>query len=328
MRNPRRWRLIAWQALGLALLLGVLALGVAQVRDNLAARGIASGFDFLLQPAGFDIGEGLIAFESTDTLARAFAVGVLNTLKVALLGIVLATALGAAVGIGRRGPNALLRGLCGAYVEVFRNVPVLVQLLVWYVALVEGLPDGAEPLNLGAGVLLSKVGLALPGWVHTADAGWQWSVPALPVDGGFAPEGGWVLSPEFLAVWLGLSGYTAAYIAEVVRGGIAAVPAGQVDAARSLGLRPPQVLRHVVGPQALRVIVPPLTNQFLNLTKNSSLAVAIGYPDVVSIANTTLNQTGRALECIALIMAVYLMTSLLTAGGMALWNRRVAGIAP
>ncbi len=318
--NPTT-RARVWQALALGVLVGLLVVLVHNLRTNMAARGIQSGWGFLADTAGFDIGESLIAFESIDPYWKAFVVGVLNTLRVAVIGIVLVTLAGVALGVGRSARNTLVRGLCQVYVELFRNVPVLVQLLIWYVLLVEFLPDPAEPLHLGASVLLSKAGLVLPWLAHTAEAGWHLS---LPVQGDFSPEGGVTLTPEFLALLLGLSCYTAAFVAEIVRGGIAAVPRGQVEAAQSIGLSRRQTMRLVVLPQALRVIVPPLTNQYLNLTKNSSLAVAIGYPDVVSIANTTLNQTGRAVECIALIMAVYLTTSLTTAALMHLYNRRVA----
>jgi general L-amino acid transport system permease protein len=286
----------------------------------MAARGIQSGFDFLGEPAGFDIGEHLIPYESVDSYRRAFLVGLLNTLRVALVGIVLVTIIGTAVGIGRFSRNALVRGLCLAWVELFRNVPLLVQLLLWYVLMLEGLPEAGEPLALPGGFFLSKAGLALPWFQHAGD-GWHWSRPVLE---GFAFEGGLSLTPEYLAVLLGLVFYTSAFVAEVVRGGIAAVPRGQVEAAHSIGLSGAQTIRLVILPQALRTIVPPLSNQYLNLTKNSSLAVAVGYPDVVSIAGTALNQTGRAVECIAIVMAIYLATSLTTSALMNAWNRRVA----
>ncbi len=297
----------------LALLLAWLA---HNTLANMAARGIQAGWDFLRDAAGFEIGESLIAFDAGQSYGRAFLVGVLNTLRVALAGIAAASLLGLAVGLARLSRNALLSRLAGAYVELIRNVPLLVQLLLWYLLLVEYLPDPGEPLHLGSWLLLSKGGLSLP-WPD--ENGWS-----LPQPGPFAVEGGATLTPEFVALWWGLSLYTAAFIAEVVRGGVLAVPRGQMEAALSIGLSRAQVLRRVVLPQALRVIVPPLANQYLNLTKNSSLAVAIGYPDVVSIANTALNQTGRALECIGLIMAVYLTTSLLTAALMGWLDRRAA----
>jgi general L-amino acid transport system permease protein len=304
------------QALVLAALALLLAWLAHNTLANMAARGIQAGWDFLRDAAGFEIGESLIAFDAGQSYGRAFLVGVLNTLRVALAGIAAASLLGLAVGLARLSRNALLSRLAGAYVELIRNVPLLVQLLLWYLLLVEYLPDPGEPLHLGSWLLLSKGGLSLP-WPD--ENGWS-----LPQPGPFAVEGGATLTPEFVALWWGLSLYTAAFIAEVVRGGVLAVPRGQTEAALSIGLSRAQVLRRVVLPQALRVIVPPLANQYLNLTKNSSLAVAIGYPDVVSIANTALNQTGRALECIGLIMAVYLTTSLLTAALMGWLDRRAA----
>ncbi|WP_159911286.1 amino acid ABC transporter permease [Pantoea sp. 18069] len=302
--RARLWQLLA--VLGVAALVGWL---VHNTQVNMAARGIQSGWDFLGQTAGFDIGEQPIAFESTDTYWRAFLVGLLNTLRVAFAGVVLCTLLGALIGVGRFSRNLPVRALCRGYVELFRNVPLLVQLLVWYLLLVEYLPDTTEAWSWGEGIFLSKSGLILPFAQHGAD-GWHWSVPVID---GFAIDGGAALSPEFLAVLAGLTFYTAAFVAEVVRAGIASVPRGQIEAAQSIALSRWQTLRLVTGPQALRVMAPPLTNQYLNLTKNSSLAVAVGYPDLVSIANTSLNQTGRALECIAIVMLVYLTLSLATA---------------
>jgi general L-amino acid transport system permease protein len=265
-------------------------------------RGIQSGFDFLLDPAGFDIGESMFTFTSTQTYGAAFLVGLFNTLRVSCIAIVICTLWGTVLGIGRLSGNALARGLCYIYTELFRNIPLLLQLLMWYVVLVELMPDTETPLHFRDWVLLSKEGLALP-----------WLMPE-----------GLTLTPEFLALTWGLTLYTSAFVAEVVRSGIQSVPLGQVEAALSIGLSPWQRLSLVVLPQALRLIVPPLTNQYLNAIKNSSLAVAIGYPDLVSISNTTLNQTGRAVECIAIVMAVYLTLSLLTASGMNYFNRRAA----
>lgn len=344
--------------------------------ENMRSRGIQSGFDFLLQPAGFDIGESLLPYDSYQPYWKAFLVGMVNTLRVALLGIVLTTALGTLLGVGRFSPNALVRGLCYAYVEWFRNIPILIQLLMWYLLLTEVLPDPGSPLTLGGLVFLSKGGLSFPlpewapghGWMALgglaglvlarAQAGWArrrfeatgvpratfWPGLALmlagvlagwlaggmpggwrlPESGEAAVSGGGEITPEFIAVLLGLTLYTSAFVAEVVRAGIQSVPRGQVEAANALGLPRGRQMRLVVLPQALRVIIPPMTNQYLNLTKNSSLAVAIGYPDVVSISNTSLNQTGRAVECIAIIMAVYLTTSLTTSALMNAYNRRAA----
>lgn len=270
---------------------------------NMQARGIQSGFDFLLQPAGFDIGETVFEFDSERPYWRAFLAGVFNTLRVAITGIVLTTLLGTLVGIGRTSHNLLVRTVCTVYVEIFRNIPVLLQLLMWYLVLAVALPPFDAPYNWGA-FQLDKNGLA-------------WMV-------GTEGDTLFTFSPEFLAVLLGLTLYTASFVAEVVRAGITSVPQGQGEAAASLGLSRGQTMRYVMLPQALRVIIPPMTNQYLNLTKNSSLAVAIGYPDVVSIANTALNQTGRAVECIAVIMTVYLITSLATSLFMNWYNARAA----
>jgi general L-amino acid transport system permease protein len=286
---------------------------------NLAARQIRTGFGFLEQPAGFDVGEGLVAYSPRDSYFWAFAAGVANTLRVSLLGIALATALGTAVGVGRLSRNALVRALCTAYVEVLRNVPLVIQLFAWYLVATEILPEAAAPLQLAPHVYLSKGGLQLPypRWAP----GWGWDLPEV---GPFGVSGGLSLTPEFLSLLVGLTTYTAASIAEIVRSGVLAVSGGQAEAAAALGLSRSQAMRLVQLPQALRVIVPPLTSQYLNLTKNSSLAVAIGYPDLVSIANTAINQNGQALECILLIMSVYLTINLVTAGAMSLYDRRVA----
>ena len=362
------------------LALGLIALGVwflaHNTMENMRVRGIQSGFDFLTGPAGFDIGELLIPYESIDPYWKAFLVGVLNTLRVAIIGIVLTTLLGTLIGIGRFSGNAIVRGLCYGYVELFRNVPVLLQLLVWYLLLTEWLPSPEEPLSVAGLVFLSKGGLSYPvpvwglgqglaaiGLLVGAVLAWVWARKArtlfeatgrvrpvllpsialllagglagwlvggapmewnLPVAGDVSVEGGSSFTPEFISVLLGLTFYTAAFVAEVVRAGIASVPRGQTEAAAALGLSTGHQMRLVVLPQALRVIIPPMTNQFLNLTKNSSLAVAIGYPDVVSISNTAINQTGRAVECIAIIMLVYLTTSLTTSGLMNWYNTRSA----
>jgi general L-amino acid transport system permease protein len=322
--HSRRARALAFQV-GLIILLAVL-LGwlLSNTLANMRSRGIQSGFDFLWSTAGFDIGESLIAFDSEQPYWRAFLVGLLNTLRVSITGIVLCTVIGTLVGVGRVSSNALARGLCYAYTEVLRNVPILLQLLMWYVLLVEWMPDPEAPLHWLDAVFLSKGGLSLPAlaWQTTpSGSSLVWAMPML-IEG--EVREGMNLSPEFLAVTLGLSLYTSAFVAEVVRSGLQSVPRGQIEAARSLGLSQGQALRLVVLPQAMRVIVPPLTNQYLNLTKNSSLAVAIGYPDLVNISNTALNQTGRAVECIALIMGIYLLLSLLTSALMNAYNRHVA----
>jgi general L-amino acid transport system permease protein len=343
--------------------------------ENMRTRGIQSGFDFLSAPAGFDIGESLYPFDSGESYWRAFLIGLTNTLRVAIIGIVLTTVIGTLIGVGRFSRNGLVRGLCSAYVEFFRNVPVLLQLLMWYLLFTELLPMASEALHVGP-LYLSKNGVnfPIPVWASGhAWVGWgllagivlafvhrRWALrrfeatgrpPSLylaplaivlgmtvlgwllggapteldaPRQGEFAIEGGGALTPEFLAVLLGLTIYTAAFVAEVVRAGIQSVARGQSEASAALGLSKGQEMRLVMLPQALRVIIPPLTNQYLNLTKNSSLAVAIGYPDVVSIANTAINQTGRAVECIAIVMLVYLTTSIVTSLLMNWYNARAA----
>ncbi len=374
--RSRAVRGLLYQVLAIGLIGLVLWFLAHNTLENMRVRGIQSGFDFLAQPAGFDIGETLIPYESLDPYWRAFLAGLVNTLRVAIVGIVLTTVLGTLLGIGRFSRNAIVRGLCYAYVELFRNVPILLQLLMWYLLLTEALPDPGAPLALPGQVYLSKGGLSFPAPVWAAGHAWgllgalaglagawgyaRWArarfeatgrpprtlLPALafvalgalagwaaggapgawrlPVVGEVSVSGGGEVSPEFIAVLLGLVLYTAAFVAEVVRAGIQSVPLGQTEAANALGLPRGHQMRLVILPQALRVIIPPLTNQYLNLTKNSSLAVAIGYPDVVSIANTAINQTGRAVECIAIIMAVYLFTSLSTSAFMGWYNQRAA----
>lgn len=374
------WRSQAFRALVYQVVaVAVIALLVLYLANNTAtnmrARGIQSGFDFLGGAAGFDIGESLFAFDSGEPYWRAYLVGMTNTLRVAVLGIVLTTILGTLIGVGRFSRNALVRGLCLCYVEFFRNIPVLLQLLMWYLFFTEVLPVSTEAWQLGP-LFLSKGGLNFPipvwatgqvmaawgllaglvaAWFYRSHAqrrfeatgtprstvlaplalalacglaGWVLggAPTALdrPIQGEFAIENGGSLTPEFMALMLGLTIYTAAFVAEVVRAGIQSVSLGQSEAASALGLNRGQTMRLVMLPQALRVIIPPMTNQFLNLTKNSSLAVAIGYPDVVSIANTAINQTGRAVECIAIIMLVYLSTSLFTSVLMNWYNARAA----
>jgi general L-amino acid transport system permease protein len=238
-------------------------------------------------------------------------VGLGNTLRVAIAGILIATVLGTAVGLFRLSKNWLLRTLAGAYVEFIRNSPLLVQLFFWYALITEALPAPRQALEPLSGLFLTNRGIffPLPG-----------SVPVLE---GFNFSGGMVLTPEFATLLVGLSVYTAAFIAEIVRAGVLSVNRGQWEAAFAVGLKPGQALRHVVLPQALRMIVPPMASQYLNLTKNSSLAVAIGYPDLVSIANTTINQTGQAIEGVAIIMAVYLSISLSISAFMNWYNARV-----
>ena len=293
---------------------------VSNTAANLEARRIASGFGFLAREAGFEIGEStFIGYGAADSYLRALTVGLLNTFRVAAIGVVFATLLGALLGLARLSPNWLLARLAAAYVEVIRNVPLLVQLFFWYALISENLPGPREAFEPVRGVFLSNRGIAFPAIASWAPLALEW--PRLE---GFNFHGGAALTPEFAALLAGLVTYTAAFIAEIVRAGILAVSRGQVEAACAVGLGRRAALRHVIAPQALRLMVPPMTSQYLNFAKNSSLAVAIGYPDLVSIANTTMNQTGQAIEGIAIIMAVYLTISLTISAFMNWYNRRVA----
>jgi general L-amino acid transport system permease protein len=372
-----RWRAAALQAL----LVAAVALAVwtlaANTAHNLEARKIASGLGFLQREAGFEIGESpFLAYGAADTYARALAVGLINTFRVALIGIVVATLLGTLIGLARLSRNWLLAKLAAGYVELLRNVPLLVQLFFLYALITENLPGPRAALNPLPGVYLSNRGFAFPlpapdpvyggmalallagailalllaRWARARQARTGQPFPefsagvalvlgpplivflaagaphalVVPTLQGFNLAGGGALTPEFAALLGGLSLYTAAFIAEIVRAGVLAVDRGQFEAAAALGLPRRRAMRLVILPQALRVIVPPLTSQYLNLTKNSSLAVAIGYPDLVSIANTTMNQTGQAIEGIAIIMAVYLTISLSISALMNWYNRRIA----
>ncbi len=369
-------RNIVWQAVVVAALAAIVAYLAHNTRTNLAARHIATGFAFLGRNAGIPIGESLLPYDpAVSTYGDALVIGILNTLKVALVGIVLATVLGTVIGVARLSRNWLLARAAAVYVEVVRDVPLLLQLFFWYM-LLRGLPSVRDAANPLPGVFLSNRGIKLPlldwqpahGWALAAfglgllgTAAWSrlaarrqaetgvrppvWPVALallaglpllawaalgapfrldMPVKGSFNFHGGGTLSPEYVALTAGLVIYTASYIAEIVRSGIQAVPQGQWEAAVALGLRPGAVLRRIVLPQALRVVIPPMTSQFLNLTKNSSLAVAIGYQDVVSIDQTTLNQTGQAVEGIGLLMAVFLAISLSISLLMNWYNARIA----
>jgi len=306
-------RRIAYQAAAIGAALFVAWFLVSNTMANLEERRIASGFSFLQREAGFEIGESaFLRYSASDSYLRALIVGLTNTLAVAVIGIVLATILGTAMGLFRLSKNFLLRTLSAAYVEFIRNVPLLVQLFFWYAVITEGMPSAREALSPLPGVFLSNRGIFFPTFSGT---------PELQ---GFNFVGGAALTPEFAALLIGLSTYTAGFIAEIVRAGILAVDRGQSEAAHALGLSRARTTRLIILPQALRVIIPPMTSQYLNLTKNSSLAVAIGYPDLVSIANTTMNQTGQAIEGIAIIMAVYLTISLSISAFMNWYNARVA----
>ncbi len=373
--SDERFRNIIYQVLVVGAVLGVLYWLWSNTRYNLEVRRIATGWDFLWREAGLPIGESLIEYDPSMSYFRALQVGVLNTLKVAVIGIVLATILGTLLGIARLSKNWMLNKFASAYVEIVRDLPLLLQLLFWY-ALLQGLPGPRQAFNPVEGVFLSNRGLKLPFFVWESAHGWAllafvagivatflyrraarakqyqdgriralwpaavgfmlvvplavWAAmgapftPDIPALRGFNFRGGIDISPEFFALLLGLTLYTAGFIAEIVRSGIQAVNSGQWEAAEALGLPRGRLMNLVVLPQALRVIIPPMTSQFLNITKNSSLAVAIGYQDIVSIANTTLNQTGQAIEGIAIIMLVYLTISLSISLFMNWYNARIA----
>ncbi len=370
------FRSVVWQIVIVGIVVAICWYLIHNTNENLAARRIATGFGFLDRVAGIPIGESPIPYDpAINTYGRALWIGVLNTLKVSVVGIVLATIIGTLVGIGRLSSNWLMARLTGFYVETIRDIPLLLQLLFWY-SLLLALPGPRQAMSLGGGVFLSNRGMKVPliEWEtgHTAALvvfglgaiiTWLWSRRAtaiqertgirpavwpvalgamlvcpllvwtamgapfvldVPAMRGFNFQGGGTVTPEFTALLVGLVTYTAGFIAEIVRSGIQAVPLGQWEAARALGLRHGPILRRIILPQALRVIIPPMTSQYLNLTKNSSLAVAIGFQDVVSIANTTLNQTGQAIEGIAIIMAVYLTISLSISLFMNWYNARIA----
>ncbi|MBF8163240.1 MULTISPECIES: amino acid ABC transporter permease [Pseudomonadaceae] len=360
--------------------IAVVALGwflFQNTQTNLEKRGIVSGFGFLSNSAGFGIAQHLIDYSESDSYGRVFVIGLLNTLLVSFIGIVLASILGFILGVARLSPNWLISKLATVYIEIFRNIPPLLQILFWYFAVFLALPGPRQSLDIGETFFLNSRGLYMPAPGPSESFGlfavvllativgiialgrwakkrreatgkifpllWTslalivvipgltvliggnplvWSVPELR---GFNFRGGWVMIPELMALTLALTIYTAAFIAENVRSGIMAVSHGQTEAARSLGLRPGITLRLVIIPQALRVIIPPLTSQYLNLAKNSSLAAGIGYPDMVSLfAGTVLNQTGQAIEVIAITMSVYLAISISISLLMNWYNKRIA----
>ena len=291
-RDNRKLGWLIQLVAGLFLLLAI-ALLLGNLERNLARAGLRLTLGWLNQPAGFDIAETLLPYRASDSYGRALLAGFVNTLRVVVSGLVLATALGVAVGAASFSGNPLLRSVTRVYVELVRNIPLLLQLVFWYFAVFLSLPSADQALQL-PGMQLAKSGIYLFG----ADL----------VNGELV--GGLRLSLELAALLTGLVIYSAAFIAEVVRGGIASVPLGQWEAAKSLGLKPLQILRLVVLPQALRVIIPGLNSQYISLAKNSSLAVAIGYPDLYAVAETTLNQTGRGIEVFLLLLVVYLMLDL------------------
>ena len=364
-----------WEILAISLILMLGAYLTHNTIVNLSERKIATGYGFLDRESRFEISETLIPYSAASTYGRAMLVGVLNTLKVSVIGIALATLLGVSIGILGLTRNWLVARLCGGYIHFLRNIPVLLHIFLWYTVITNLLPPIRQALSPVAGVYLSQRGFFFPipvpalGWtaavyglIFGAVLAWlvyrygraqldrtgtpfpsgrigialviglpiltwlifgaptAFSVPELK---GFNFEGGTSWSPEFFAILGALATYTSAYIAENTRAGILAVSRGQIEAGRSLGISEGVIMRQVILPQALRVIIPPTTNQYLNLTKNSSLSVAVGYPDLVSISNTTLNQTGQAIECISIIMMVYLSTSLATSALMNWYNQRI-----
>ena len=349
---------------------------VANARTNLETQRITSGFGFLSHTAGFDVNQTLIPYSGSDTYTRVFLVGLLNTLLVSVIGVFFATVIGFVVGLGRLSPNWLLARIAGAYVELIRNLPLLFQILFWYLAVLAALPNPRQSFVLFGTFYLSNRGLIVPRPVADPGFGpfalailvaivaslllqryarrqlfekgglitiWPYvtglliGLPALaalifgaplsfevPMLRGFNFAGGSRVIPEFVALTVALSTYTGAFIAEIVRAGILSVHKGQMEAGASLGLSRGATLRLIVIPQALRVILPPLTNQYLNLTKNSSLAVGIGYPDLVSVfAGTALSQTGQAIEILAITMGVYLTISLVTSAIMSFYGWRL-----
>ena len=374
--NNPRIRAVVYQLVLLAIVLWFGYEFALNAKANLQAQKITSGFGFLDQTAGFGINQSLIPYTASDSYGRVFLVGLLNTLLVSGIGIVLATILGFLVGLARLSPNWLVARLAGGYVELIRNLPLLFQILFWYLAVLGTLPGPRQSISLFGEVFLNNRGIVVPAPVAGEGTAWVvaafvcaamiayglrvWAkrrqvrtgrqFPALwvglvlivalplavlvatgfpigfetPTLRGFNFVGGVRLIPEFVALLVALTTYTAAFIAEIVRAGVLAIPRGQTEAAQALGLRRSLTLRLIVVPQALRVIVPPLTNQYLNLTKNSSLAVAVGYPDLFAVfAGTSLSQTGQAIEIIAITMAVYLAISLVTSALMNWYNAHI-----
>ncbi|ETD68937.1 ABC transporter permease [Pelistega indica] len=373
--NDERVRSWIYQAIILAIVVWVVWYLVSNTMDNLSSRNIQTGFAFLHKEAGFAIGESLIDYQLTDTYARAIKVGLLNTLLVSFIGIILSTLLGTLIGIGRLSSNWLVNRLASIYVELMRNIPLMIHLFFWYALLTENLPAPRQALSPIDGIFLSNRGIKIP-VLEGASLLWLFvglliailltyvitvaakqkqrktgqTTPVfwislglfivLPMMGvllsggqlelikpalkGFNFVNGWSFSPELAALIIGLVLYTAAFVAEIVRSGIQSVGKGQWEAGESLGLSRLKTLRLIVMPQAIRVMIPALSNTFMNLTKNSSLAVAIGYPDIVSIVNTMLSQTGQAIEAVMIIMLAYFTISVSIAILMAWYNKRMA----
>lgn len=298
------------------ILISILGFVAYNAHQKLLSQNISSGFNFLQEESSFEISESLIDYSSYDSYQKALTVGLLNTLKISILGNFLAVLLGLLIGVSLLSPNLLLKKCCSAYINFTRNIPLLLQLFFWYAVVNSVLPNPDQAYSF-AGSFFSNRGISIP-WFSFGS--FSWSYPKFEA---FNFEGGYTFSLEFVSLLFGLVIYTSAFIAEIVRAGLLSVSKGQWEAAKTLGLSSWQSIRLVILPQALRVAIPPLTSQLLNLTKNSSLAVAIAYPDFVSIANTIMNQTGQALEAIALILVVYLSFSLLTAAFMNWYNKKI-----
>lgn len=366
---------IAFQVFAFVALFALIVWLVQNTQENLKKIGRTISFDFLDERAGFDIGQSLIAYTADSTYWDALVVGLINTLLIAIVGIVTATLVGFVVGIGRLSRNWLIRSICTVYVELFRNIPPLLVIFFWYLGVLAILPQPRDAFQFPFGALLSNRGLTIPvpvwgegSWlvgaafvvaiamslfvasrararqmatgqrfpVFWTSVGLLIGLPLIalaaagfpltfdvPTQGAFQARGGMMIGPEFLALYLSLSLYTASFIAEIVRAGIKGVGRGQTEAAHALGIRPGTTTRLVIIPQAMRIIVPPLTSQYLNLTKNSSLAIAVGYPDLVSVGGTILNKSGNSIQIVAIWMVVYLTISLAMSLFMNWFNARV-----
>lgn len=282
---------------------------------NLEDRGITVGFDFLARAAHFPIAESVLAYRPSDSFAWAFVVGLGNTLFIAAIACVGATLLGYFLARLRLARNPLLSGVAAGLVDALRNTPVVVQLLFWYALVTLSLPDVKDAARPLTGVLLTNRGIFLP--VLTAQG------LSLPEIAGARIVGGLRISPEFAAICAGLIVYSAAFVGEIIRGGVNAVPLGQWEAARALGLGRGRTLRQIILPQALRIIVPPMTSQYVNIIKNTTLALVVGYPDLSFVTATTINQTGQAVEGVVILMLTFLAISLIAAGLMGILNRRL-----
>ncbi|WP_407268219.1 amino acid ABC transporter permease [Radiobacillus sp. PE A8.2] len=355
--------------------IGVIWYFINNALIGLEKLGLKLGFGFLTNIASFNIGESMIEFQSTDTYLRAVLVGILNTLKVSVLGVIFASIIGFIVGIARLSNNWLVQKIATVYIEIFRNTPLLVQIFIWYFAVFLALPQVKESISIGQ-VHISNKGVNIP-WVNANDGTLVWTVgiilaitfaitmwtvmiksqvksgtrkyPSIwaiagfiipiiivllitqqapadmeyPVMGNFGYTGGYLITSNFAAIFIALTIYTATYIAEIIRAGIMSVSKGQLEASKALGIKGSTTMRLVVLPQAIRIIIPPLTSQYLNLTKNSSLAIAAGFPDLVSVASTINNQTGRAVQSVVIMIIVYLILSILTSIFMNIFNKKM-----